>query len=105
MEKICDRVHITLNKNAVQGDRSAVSPGGVRVGTPALTTRGMKEAEFRKIAVFMDRAAKIALKIQKTSGKMLKEFVAAIEVRSVFLHLPMFNLLQVTETNRKREKG
>ncbi|CAM9913328.1 unnamed protein product, partial [Sphacelaria rigidula] len=61
------------------GDRSAVSPGGVRVGTPALTTRGMKEAEFRKIADFMDKAAQIALRIQKTSGKMLKDFVIAIE--------------------------
>ncbi|CAN0544676.1 unnamed protein product, partial [Ectocarpus sp. 8 AP-2014] len=55
--KICDNVHITLNKNAVQGDRSAMSPGGVRIGAPALTTRGMKEPEFRQIAVFMDRAA------------------------------------------------
>lgn len=64
-----------------QGDRSAVTPGGVRVGTPALTTRGMKEPEFRKIAEFMDRAAKIALTIQQTSGKMLKGFVAALEVR------------------------
>lgn len=51
------------------------------MGTPALTTRGMKEAEFRKIAEFMDEAAQIALRIQKTSGKMLKDFVIAIEVQ------------------------
>lgn len=57
-----------------------MSPGGVRVGAPALTTRGMKEPEFREIARFMDRAAKLAIKIQQTSGKMLKEFVIAIEV-------------------------
>ena len=37
---VCDKAHITLNKNAVCGDKSALSPGGVRIGTPALTTRG-----------------------------------------------------------------
>ncbi|CAM9874584.1 unnamed protein product [Ectocarpus sp. 6 AP-2014] len=79
MEKICDKVHITLNKNAVQGDRSAMSPGGVRIGAPALTTRGMKEPEFRQIATFMDRAAQLAIKIQQGSGKMLKDFAIALE--------------------------
>ncbi|CAM9508027.1 unnamed protein product [Phaeothamnion confervicola] len=78
-EKICDAVHITLNKNAVQGDRSAVSPGGARIGAPALTTRGMKEAEFEQIAEFLHRAVLIALKIQAGSGKMLKQFVAALK--------------------------
>jgi glycine hydroxymethyltransferase len=79
MEKICDAVHITLNKNAVQGDRSAVTPGGVRVGAPAMTTRGMKEAEFRQVAEFLHRALLIALRIQSTSGKMLKAFSEAME--------------------------
>ncbi|KAG5175968.1 serine hydroxymethyltransferase 2 [Tribonema minus] len=78
MEKICDAVHITLNKNAVQGDRSAVSPGGVRVGAPALTTRGFDEAAFQHVADFLHRAAQIALKIQETSGKQLKQFVEAL---------------------------
>ncbi len=32
MEKVCELAHITLNKNAVFGDSSALSPGGVRVG-------------------------------------------------------------------------
>lgn len=36
------KVSITLNKNSVPGDKSAVVPGGIRVGTPALTTRGFK---------------------------------------------------------------
>lgn len=83
MEKLCDKVHITLNKNAVQGDRSAMSPGGVRVGTPALTTRGMKEPEFRLIADFMARAADLAIGIQQTSGKLLKDFTIAMEVGRV----------------------
>lgn len=64
MEKLCDAVCITLNKNAVVGDKSALTPGGVRIGAPALTTRGFKEADFQKVADFLDRAVKIALRIQ-----------------------------------------
>ena len=41
LERILDMIHITVNKNAVVGDVSAVTPGGVRLGTPAMTTRGM----------------------------------------------------------------
>ena len=33
MEVLCDKVGITLNKNSIYGDRSAMSPGGVRIGT------------------------------------------------------------------------
>ena len=50
MEKACDLVHITLNKNAVVGDVSALAPGGVRIGAPAMTSRGLQEADFEKIA-------------------------------------------------------
>jgi Serine hydroxymethyltransferase len=55
MEKLCDRIHITLNKNTVPGDRSALSPGGVRIGAPALTTRGFKQSDFVKVADFLDQ--------------------------------------------------
>ena len=78
IEKVCDLINISLNKNTVHGDRSAQSPGGVRISTPALTTRGLKEADFVKVADFLDRAVKISLDVQKTSGKKLKDFVAAL---------------------------
>ena len=78
-EKLCDKCHITLNKNCVPGDRSAASPGGVRIGAPALTTRGFKEADFQKIADILETAVNLALKIQDSSGKMLKDFVTALE--------------------------
>lgn len=48
MEKMCDAAHITLNKNAVFGDASALAPGGVRVGTPAMTSRGLGTADFEQ---------------------------------------------------------
>lgn len=40
-------------------------PGGMRIGTPALTTRGFKEAEFVQVANFIDRAVNIAQDCQK----------------------------------------
>eukprot|EP00548_Thalassiothrix_antarctica_P007742 CAMPEP_0194129088 /NCGR_PEP_ID=MMETSP0152-20130528/296_1 /TAXON_ID=1049557 /ORGANISM="Thalassiothrix antarctica, Strain L6-D1" /LENGTH=474 /DNA_ID=CAMNT_0038823165 /DNA_START=40 /DNA_END=1464 /DNA_ORIENTATION=+ len=74
-EKTCDAVCITLNKNCVPGDTSAITPGGVRIGAPALTTRKMVETDFVLIADLLDEALKIALKIQEKSGPKLKEFV------------------------------
>ena len=51
------QVHVTLNKNSVPGDKSAMVPGGVRIGSPAMTTRGMVESDFVKVADLIDRCA------------------------------------------------
>lgn len=75
-EKVCDAVSITLNKNCVPGDLSAITPGGVRIGTPALTTRKMVESDFEQIAEFLHEAIQIAQKIQTESGPKLKDFLA-----------------------------
>jgi glycine hydroxymethyltransferase len=79
LQTLCDRCHITLNKNCVPGDRSAASPGGVRIGAPALTTRGFKEADFVKIGELLDECVKLALTLQESSGKMLEAFVKALD--------------------------
>ena len=79
MQTICDNCSITLNKNAVPGDRSALLPGGVRVGACALTTRGFVEDDFRTVADFLHRAVLIGISIQKTSGKLAKDFEAAVK--------------------------
>jgi glycine hydroxymethyltransferase len=49
MQAACDAAHITLNMNSVAGDVSAMTPGGVRIGMPAMTSRGLKEADFMKV--------------------------------------------------------
>ena len=64
IEKICEKVNISINKNAVYGDKSALSPGGIRLGTPTLTTRGMKEGDMTIVANLLDEVIKLALKIQ-----------------------------------------
>merc|ERR1711870_212268 len=74
VEKVCEACSISLNRNAVHGDASALSPGGVRIGAPAMTTRGLKEDGFKKIAEFLDRVLQITLQIQKEKGKKLKDF-------------------------------
>merc|ERR1712038_1472387 len=78
LEKVCEGASISLNRNAVHGDASALSPGGVRIGSPAMTTRGCTAEDFKKIAEFLDRCCQIAVKIQKEKGKKLKDFEAAI---------------------------
>ncbi len=53
-ETVLDKVGITLNKNMIADDtRSAMDPSGIRFGTPAMTTRGMKEGEATTLAEIM----------------------------------------------------
>ena len=54
LERRLDEVHITLNKNSIPNDpQSPFVTSGVRIGTPAVTSRGFKEAEMEKIADFI----------------------------------------------------
>lgn len=53
-EDLFDRIGITLNKNVIADDpRKPMDPSGIRLGTPAVTTRGMAEAEMERLADFM----------------------------------------------------
>lgn len=73
-EKVLEEVSITVNKNTCPGDKSALRPGGLRIGAPALTTRTMKEKDFEQVADFIDRGIKIGLEVQKLSGPEQKKF-------------------------------
>ena len=58
LQNRCDEVYITLNKNTVPNDpRSPFVTSGVRIGTPAITTRGLKEEDMPKIARYIWLAA------------------------------------------------
>lgn len=59
VEKLLGTVNITCNKNTVPNDtEKPMITSGIRLGTPALTTRGMKEEEMKQIAILIDKALK-----------------------------------------------
>jgi len=79
MEKMFDKLHITLNKNTVHGDVSALTPGGVRIGAPAMTSRGLKEEEFERIGEYLHQGLQLALEVQTKSGKKLVDFLKELD--------------------------
>jgi glycine hydroxymethyltransferase len=76
VEETLGRAGITVNKNTVPGDTaSPFVTSGVRIGTPALTTRGMKEPEMRRIAELIDVAVlgrDDPLKLERVKGDVLE---------------------------------
>ncbi|CAB4398546.1 unnamed protein product [Rhizophagus irregularis] len=75
VERVLELANIAANKNTVPGDKSAFIPGGLRVGTPAMTTRGLNESDFEKIAEFIDRGVKLTVDIKKkVTGTKLLDF-------------------------------
>jgi len=82
LERLLELCHISVNKNAVIGDTSAISPGGVRLGTPAMTTRGMGETEMIAIAALLNRAVSLATKVQQMNGNSTKlsDFTSTLSI-------------------------
>jgi len=73
-ETVCEQASIVLNKNTIPGDKSAMNPNGLRVGTPAMTSRGLVEPDFAQVGGFIGEAVDIAAEVQKQSGPKLVEF-------------------------------
>jgi len=78
VERVLELAHIACNKNTVPGDKSAMVPGGLRLGTPALTTRGFVEADFERVADFVVKGINIAKALKETHGPKLKDFREAL---------------------------
>ncbi|XP_057503008.1 serine hydroxymethyltransferase 7-like [Actinidia eriantha] len=78
-EKVCELCYITLNKVAIFDDNGTITPGGVRIGTPAMTSRGCLEADFETMADFLLRAAQITSTVQREHGKLQKSFLKGIQ--------------------------
>lgn len=92
-EKALDLVGLTINANALPTDKGgAFRPSGVRLGTPAITTRGLGEAEMKQIANWMKRVADICAESQEESAlDNYNEELATIrdEVRELALAFPV----------------
>lgn len=78
-ERICEMCRITLNKVAIFDDNGAITPGGVRIGTPAMTSRGCLEGDFEIMAGFLHRAAQITCAVLKEHGKLQKAFPKGLQ--------------------------
>uniref|UniRef100_A0A7S4WGR8 Serine hydroxymethyltransferase n=1 Tax=Alexandrium monilatum TaxID=311494 RepID=A0A7S4WGR8_9DINO len=88
-EAVCEQASIVLNKNTIPGDKSAMNPNGLRVGTPAMTSRGLMEEDFVRIGEFIGEAVDVAAEVQKQSGPKLVEF------KKVLKESPPGRLLQL----------
>ena len=76
VEELLDRVGITTSKSPIPDDtRPPYSPSGLRLGAPAMTTRGMKEADTEQLVTFMLQA--ITKRADETALKRLHEEVKA----------------------------
>lgn len=83
VDRVLELSAITANKNTVPGDKSAFNPSGLRLGTPALTSRNMGVEDMKQTAKFIDEAIKIAIGVSKQlegtekghTVKVFKEFV------------------------------
>ncbi|TXG54003.1 hypothetical protein EZV62_019259 [Acer yangbiense] len=76
VEKILDMASITLNKNLMPGDKSTLVPGSIRIGSPAMTTRGFTEKEFIAVADFIHEGVQITLEAkQSVKGSKLQDFM------------------------------
>jgi glycine hydroxymethyltransferase len=67
VERVLELVGVASNKNTVPGDKSALKPGGLRMGTPAMTTRGFQPDDFRRVADIVHRAVTITLEVDKAA--------------------------------------
>jgi glycine hydroxymethyltransferase len=84
VEKVLELAGITTNKNTIAGDTSALNPGGVRLGTPALTTRGLREGDFDKVAEFLHEGYQLTQRVQVLTEERyekaaLKNFIELLE--------------------------
>ena len=77
VEAVLEQVNIACNKNSIPGDKSALTPCGIRIGAPAMSTRGMGEKDFERIAGYIDTCIAICKEVQANLPKpdnKLKDF-------------------------------
>ncbi|KAJ1552698.1 Serine hydroxymethyltransferase, cytosolic [Cladochytrium tenue] len=75
VERVLELANVAANKNTVPGDKSALIPHGLRMGSPAMTSRGLTEQDFELVARFVDRAVRIAVDLKKAvQGTKFKDF-------------------------------
>jgi glycine hydroxymethyltransferase len=86
VEAVLEQINIACNKNSIPGDKSALTPCGIRIGAPAMSSRGMGVEDFKRIARYIDQSIALCKKVQgelpKEANK-LKDFKAKVSDDSV----------------------
>ncbi|VDK70256.1 unnamed protein product [Litomosoides sigmodontis] len=85
VEYVLSLAHIICNRNTCPGDQSALHPSGIRLGTPALTTRGLTENDFVKVADFIHEGVEILIKYKSQVGKTIKDLVVFASSNEQFI--------------------
>jgi len=70
-EYVLEKVGISVNKNSVIGDKSALSPGGLRIGLCAMTSRGLNKAHIDELGELIHRGLQIGIELQKGFPKLI----------------------------------
>lgn len=86
VEAVLEQINIACNKNSIPGDKSALTPCGIRIGAPAMSSRGMGEEDFKRIAGYIDTAITLCKTIQAALPKeanKLKDFKAKVASEEV----------------------
>ena len=79
-EKIAEMCNVSVNKNTIVTDKSALSPSGIRLGTSAMTTRGFKENDFKFVADILNDICELTIKIQGDSpSNKMSDFIQIID--------------------------
>lgn len=82
-ERVLELVNIACNKNTVPGDLSALNPGGLRMGTPALTSRGLDNDDFIRVVDLVDQGIQLAKEVSaKAPKKTMKSFNETLATES-----------------------
>ena len=86
VEAVLEQVNIACNKNSIPGDKSALTPCGIRIGAPAMSTRGFGESDFERVAQYIDQCINLCKQVQAELPKeanKLKDFKAKVASESV----------------------
>ncbi|OJJ00024.1 hypothetical protein ASPVEDRAFT_126550 [Aspergillus versicolor CBS 583.65] len=86
VEAVLEQINIACNKNSIPGDKSALTPCGIRIGAPAMTSRGMGAEDFKRIAHYIDQSINICKSVQAELPKeanKLKDFRAKVASETV----------------------
>ena len=92
-EKLAEMCNVSVNKNTIATDKSALNPSGIRLGTPAMTSRGLVEKDFKYVAKILNDICNLAIKIQQNSNTTkLVDFIKTSESYSNDIHNIKYNV-------------